>query len=122
MALHPYGLGPFQKPWVARVAAILDRQQAPARWALLPIPNRPLSQRLQRLQKGLAVFDSVHGLGDSLCGFSITTAWSHGPFLSKSALPHATNTIWNRVAAEFDKTPKVNIIEGGVNRLLDSGG
>jgi hypothetical protein len=27
-----------------------------------------------------------------------------------------------RVAAEFDKTPKVNIIERGVNRLLDGGG
>jgi hypothetical protein len=27
-----------------------------------------------------------------------------------------------RVAAEFDKTPKVNIIERGVNRLLDRSG
>ena len=77
-----------EKPGLPHVAAVLDRQSAPACRTLLPVPRRPPRQPLQRLQKRLAVFYNVHGLGDSLCGFLTTTAWSHGPFLSKYALPN----------------------------------
>jgi len=86
MALHPHPLATAEKPRPPRVAAVLDRQRAPAGRAALPVPGRASRQFPQRLRKSFATFDNVHGLGDSLRGFLITTAWSHSPFLSRCAL------------------------------------
>ena len=93
MALHPHALATREKPRPPRVAAVLDRQPAPARRAPLPIPGRPLSQRPQRLQKRPATFYNVHGLGDSLCGFSINHSMVARPIFVKvpAALPHQHN-------------------------------
>jgi len=61
VALHPHALAPAEKPRPPRVAAVLDRQPAPARRAALPIPDCPPGQLPQRLHKDPPAFDNVHG-------------------------------------------------------------